>query len=686
MVPKKIGHYEVDRELGPGGMSTVYLARDTNLDIDVAVKVLARQLAVDEQFSARFRREAKIIAALKHPAVVRVYNFGEADEQLYLVMEYMSGGSLRDRLKKHKRFSVSETLRLLEQIGPALQLAHSRGIVHRDLKPENILFDDQDAAYVADFGIAKLVESKSVLTTSGLIGTPAYMSPEQASGESKLDGRSDQYSLAVVLFEALTGRPLFKADTPMKILHAHMSQPPVDIRSLRKGLPAELSAFFSQAFAKDPRNRFASMDEMVSAFHGAVTAGETVKVPPPDPEAPKTKRLEKERDAGKGMQKALAWLVANRLLLTGLAAMVLVLSVLASRQPTDDSRVIQTQNAETELAAAEASTATLAPTVTSAPAATAEPTVTVLPQTISVSNVSQLIEIKGLAFESTLEDIAFSPDGNLLAGVNYRGEVSLWSIDEGNLVEKFGDVSIFYFRPGIDFSPNGELLALGTSRASVWSVSSGELMYFLPGQGQGYSNSRSVAFSPNGTLAVGSYGARIWGDNLNLPLKELAHENFVSDLVFSPQGNILATIEAYGEVKLFKSNDGFVDESILLRAFQAKRDSADCCGEQAVLAFSPAGDILAVTTGEIAVSLWRIEDGELLYDLEGSSNDVAFSPSGELIVTSSADGVAIWRTSDAQLLHTIPVDASCIAFSPDGKLVAICSRSEENVELWGIAQ
>ena len=204
MEPQKFGRYEIKAEIGRGGMATVYHAYDPRFEREVALKVLPREMLHDPQFRTRFEREAKTIAMLEHPAIVPVYDFGEEDGQPYFVMRYMTGGSLSDRMK-HGPMTIQEVAHLFERLAPALDEAHAKGIIHRDLKPGNILFDQYGEPYISDFGIAKIAATQTNVTGSAIVGTPAYMSPEQAQGEG-IDGRSDIYGLGVILFEMLTGQ------------------------------------------------------------------------------------------------------------------------------------------------------------------------------------------------------------------------------------------------------------------------------------------------------------------------------------------------------------------------------------------------------------------------------------------------------------------------------------------------
>lgn len=203
MIGQTISHYKILGELEKGGMGTVYRAIDPRFEREIAIKVLPSQFQHDSMLRQRFEREGKIIASLEHPAIVPVHDFGEYNGLPFLVMRLMSGGSLKERLKSGA-LSLKEAARIISHLAPGLDHAHAQGIIHRDLKPSNILFDQHDLPYIADFGLAKLAQSSGLTLKGNLIGTPAYMSPEQANG-SDIDRRSDIYALGAILFEMLTG-------------------------------------------------------------------------------------------------------------------------------------------------------------------------------------------------------------------------------------------------------------------------------------------------------------------------------------------------------------------------------------------------------------------------------------------------------------------------------------------------
>ncbi len=252
-------------------MATVYRAYDPRFEREVAVKVLPREMLHDPQFRVRFEREAKTIALLEHPAIVPVYDFGEEDGQPYFVMRFMPGGSLADRLKQGP-LSLQEAARIFERLAPALDEAHARNVIHRDLKPGNILFDQYNEPYLSDFGIAKLSEAQTSVTGSAIIGTPAYMSPEQAQGEA-VDGRADIYALGVILFEMLTGRQPFEGDTPMSVVVKHITTPPPHILDVRPDLPPAIEPVIEKSLAKNRDDRFGTAIEFANAL-AAVARGE----------------------------------------------------------------------------------------------------------------------------------------------------------------------------------------------------------------------------------------------------------------------------------------------------------------------------------------------------------------------------------------------------------------------------
>ncbi len=280
LIGRRIGPYEIRDKLGQGGMATVYRAYQASLNRCVAIKVLPPTMAQDAQFVARFRQEALAAGGLSHPNILRIYDADTFEGRHYIVMDYMSGGTLADRLRSGP-LPPDAAADIAAQIADALDHAHRRGIVHRDLKPSNILLDEEGRPLLADFGIAQALSSGPRLTQTGTsVGTPEYMSPEQGQG-LRVDGRSDVYSLGIVLFQMLTGRIPFQAHTPVATLYQVVHQPPPPPRQLNPRIPEYLESITLRALAKNPESRFRSAREMAAALRQR----RAVTVPSPEDDA-----------------------------------------------------------------------------------------------------------------------------------------------------------------------------------------------------------------------------------------------------------------------------------------------------------------------------------------------------------------------------------------------------------------
>jgi len=264
--------YHVESEIGRGGMSVVYRARDVRLNRPVAIKVLPPELAYDSAIRLRFTREAQTSAQLSHPHIVPIYDVGERAGVAYFVMAHITGGNLATLLGRAPRPPIDEVRRIVREIADALEYAHERGVVHRDIKPDNILLDaDGGRAMVTDFGIARAIEAGSRLTVTGIaVGTPAYMSPEQAMGEREVDGRSDIYSLGVVAYQMLTGRLPFTGSNPMALLLKHVNERPRPIADLRPDAPKAMREAIERCLMKDREDRW----ETAGAFRDALSAND----------------------------------------------------------------------------------------------------------------------------------------------------------------------------------------------------------------------------------------------------------------------------------------------------------------------------------------------------------------------------------------------------------------------------
>jgi len=369
-----LGRYRLLEKAGVGGMSEVFRAEDETLKRIVAVKVILGPVAADSTFRERFLREARLVAGLEHPNVLPVFDYGTAtidgEEVSYLVMPLVAGGSLKGRVAGPVPPALAITW--LSAIAAALDHAHSKGILHRDVKPGNVLMDAQGRPLLADFGLARSAEVSSGLTATGtVLGTPLYMAPEQAMGAT-LDGRADQYALAVIAFELLAGRVPFSAESPLAVLHQHVSTPPPPLSTVLPGTAASVDAVLFRGLAKKPGDRFASCSAFVAALgaalavpgaaatvpqamHGESQVATIISAPALSPAAlaaPASLAKNAPEGAPKDATRGVRVLLATLLLLSAAGGVVLLLR--GTRRPSASSSAPAT--ATPALAAASAST------------------------------------------------------------------------------------------------------------------------------------------------------------------------------------------------------------------------------------------------------------------------------------------------------------------------------------------
>jgi eukaryotic-like serine/threonine-protein kinase len=387
--PERFGKYEILAALGRGGFGTVYRVRNADLDRVEALKVLHPQLLVDPSFIERFRREARAAAGLKHPHIVTIYEVGEAEGQHYLSMEYLPGPSVSALIERDGPLPPARAGQILADVADALDYAHSRGLVHRDIKPSNVILDENGRAKLTDFGLAKAVHDSTMLSATQLIGTPAYMAPEQVDAEraGDLGPRTDVYGMGALAYQMVTGKPPFQGNTA-QILTSVLAKEPKPPRALRPDLPAEIEAVILQAMAKGSAARYATCGEIARAWREALGGNAVEPVAASPPAAAGTAQAASRSGIWAAIAAAAAiFMVIGILLGRGCATdlqatpIVEIPTATATWTPAPTNTPAPATATHTGTATATASHTPQPPTATDTPTATATATETPIPPT-----------------------------------------------------------------------------------------------------------------------------------------------------------------------------------------------------------------------------------------------------------------------------------------------------------------
>lgn len=672
---KTLNQYRILGPLGEGGMAAVYKAYQASMDREVAIKVLPRQYAAQPGFLERFQREAKVIASLEHPHIIPVHDFGESEGYTYLVMRYLTGGTLAQRLG-HGPLAPAEATRLISQIASALDYAHERNVIHRDIKPTNVLLDSQGNVLLTDFGIAKMLEQTTQLTASGaFLGTPKYASPEQGQGQ-ELSGRSDAYSLGVILYEMATGRLPFEAETPLALIFKHANDPLPLPSTLNPSIPESLEHVILKAMAKDPADRYASAGELAWAASQAWStapepAGEAeehvplqkIAVDASMPAAEAERLLTKMATSAPERDRGLRWLAAagvlGLVLIAGVVGLAFALpQVMEMLSPQEVGR------SPTSFAPPAAVDA-ISPTIT---ATAAEPGPDAV---IDAASAGRLTEQR-LLTRGTVETLEFDPQGRTLAAA---GGAGVWLYDLPALA---APRHLDHGAPVADlaFAPSGERLATaGTDTvARLWQTGDGQLLTEL----RGHTGSlAAVAWSPDGERVV---TAALDGTLIVWRASSGAIEREIPDLTqgtvaldWLPDSQRFVSGSLDGTVRIWDAADGSM--LALLGSLESPVDN---------LAVSRDGVRVAAGAGS-TLRVWATGDGELLHELDSGGIQtvaLAWSPDGARLAEASLLGflgeVQIWDLEQDRVLEALDdvfLDAaSALAWSPTGEHLAVATR------------
>jgi serine/threonine protein kinase len=692
----------------------------------VAIKLIHPHLSVNPNFVDRFKEEAAAIARLRHPNIVQVHDFNIDGDTYYMVMEYLVGETLQTRLKRlnaaHRYMPYPQVIRFCTQMCKAVGYAHSHELIHRDIKPANIMLDLNGQAILMDFGIVKIVGGQYHTATGATIDTAKYMSPEQIRSE-RADERSDIYSLGVTLYETISGRTPYDADSVLTLLMMVVNDPLPDIREIRQEIPESLAAVVEKALAKEQADRFQTMGEMATALQQAqeevasrtsadtvvddeqaeqatvldspIEGSEEIKITSTEPESAEALRREepsvevpKPEPYGEEQSVSAAPTLKDLPIEPAFPPQQTAISKVRDAVRSNYRRIIIATVALLLLGAA-AIVGTGYVQSQEAPALQIAP-VDQPSAPLDAQTAQFAVSLGRWETNSFIAELAYSPDGDLIGTANnresmrfskYRFYSALWQVDTGSLqayqlghTERVNSAA---------FSPDGRLFATASDDDSIalWQVSDGGLARKIEASLGGITN---VDFSPsNLLLAAGSWDGDVglWQLSDGHLLRALqGHEGSVRDVEFSPDGKLLASASDDHTIRMWQVSDGSVMHTLRGHTAPIRK-----------LAFSPDGTRLASASEDHTIRIWQVSDGSLVSSLQDHREfvvDVAFSTDSSLLASGSDGGkLMLWQVASGEILRVLAEHSDSImsvAFSPDSYML-VSGAADGVIQFWGLS-